>query len=63
MVGGLDGIHLAGPASAELDGNVVVKAARAGIHIDKGSVARVLNNTVQESGVFGIDITGASIAS
>ena len=52
VTGGLDGIHLAGPASAELDGNVVVKAARAGIHIDKGSVARILNNTVQESGAY-----------
>ena len=62
VIGGLDGIHLAGPASAELDGNVVVKAARAGIHIDKGSVARILNNTVQESGAYGIDITGVSLA-
>jgi len=62
VIGGLDGIHLAGPASAELDGNVVVKAARAGIHIDKGSVVRILNNTVQDSGVYGIDITGVSLA-
>jgi nitrous oxidase accessory protein NosD len=62
VTGGLDGIHLAGPASAELDGNVVVKAARAGIHIDKGSVARILNNTIQESGAYGIDITGVSLA-
>ena len=62
VVGGLDGIHLSGPASAELDGNVVVKAARAGIHIDKGSVVRILNNTVQDSGVYGIDITGVSLA-
>jgi nitrous oxidase accessory protein NosD len=62
VIGGLDGIHLAGPASAELDGNVVTKAARAGIHIDKGSVARILNNTVQESGAYGIDITGVSLA-
>ena len=62
VIGGLDGIHLAGPASAELDGNVVVKAARAGIHIDQGSVARILNITVQESGGYGIDITGVSLA-
>ena len=62
VIGGLDGIHLAGPASAELDGNVVIKAARAGIHIDKGSIARILNNTVQDSGAYGIDITGVSLA-
>ena len=62
VVGGLDGIHLSGPASAEIDGNVVVKAAGRGIHIDKGSVVRVLNTTVEESGVIGIDITGTSYA-
>lgn len=62
VVGGLDGIHLSGPASAELEGNVVVKTARAGIHIDKGSVVRVLDSTVQENGAFGIDVTGVSLA-
>ncbi len=62
VVGGLDGIHLSGPASAEIEGNVVMKSAGRGIHIDKGSVARVLNTTVEESGVVGIDITGASYA-
>ena len=62
VIGGLDGIHLAGPASAELDGNTVLKASRAGIHIDKGSIARILNNTVEGSGAYGIDITGVSLA-
>jgi parallel beta-helix repeat protein len=62
VIGGLDGIHLAGPASAELDGNVVRKATRAGIHIDKGSVARILGNTVEDCGAYGIDITGVSLA-
>ena len=33
-----------------------------GIHIDKGSIARILNNTVQENGAIGIDITGVSYA-
>ena len=62
VVGGLDGIHLSGPASAELDGNVVNKTARAGIHIDKGSIARIINNTIEGSGAYGIDITGVSLA-
>ena len=30
VIGGLDGIHLSGPASAEIDGAVVMKTARAG---------------------------------
>jgi len=62
VTGGLDGIHLSGPASTVIDGNVVVKNAGRGIHIDKGSIARILNSTVQDSGGIGIDITGASYA-
>lgn len=45
-----------------IDGNVVVKNKGRGIHIDKGSIARILNTTVQDSGGIGIDITGASYA-
>src|SRR5262245_37654861 len=62
VIGGLDGIHLSGPASAEIDGAVVMKSTRAGIHIDKSSVVRVLNTTVQDSGAMGIDVTGVSVA-
>lgn len=62
VTGGLDGIHLSGPASALIDGNVVVKNTGRGIHIDKGSVARILNTTVEQSGGIGIDVTGASYA-
>jgi parallel beta-helix repeat protein len=62
VTGGQDGIHLSGPASAVIDGNVVVKNSGRGIHIDKGSVARILNTTVEHSGGIGIDITGASYA-
>jgi parallel beta-helix repeat protein len=60
--GGLDGIHLSGPSSAVIDGNVVIKNTGRGIHIDKGSIARILNTTVEQSGGIGIDITGASYA-
>ncbi|MCX7153800.1 MAG: right-handed parallel beta-helix repeat-containing protein [Proteobacteria bacterium] len=62
VTGGQDGIHLSGPASAVLDGNVVTKNSGRGIHIDKGSIARMLNNTVEQSGGIGIDVTGASYA-
>jgi parallel beta-helix repeat protein len=62
VIGGLDGIHLAGPASAEVDGAVVMKTNRAGIHADKGSIIRILNTTVEDSGAMGIDITGTSLA-
>ena len=62
VTGGQDGIHLSGPASAVIDGNVVTKNSGRGIHIDKGSVARILNTTVEQSGSIGIDITGASYA-
>ena len=62
VTGGQDGIHLSGPASAVIDSNVVVKNSGRGIHIDKGSIARILNSTVEESGSIGIDVTGASYA-
>ena len=62
VTGGLDGIHLSGPASAVIDGNVVIKNSGRGIHIDKGSIARILNTTVDGSGGIGIDVTGASYA-
>lgn len=62
VTGGLDGIHLSGPASAEIEHAVVTKVGGRGIHIDKGSVARVLNSTVEGNGVVGIDVTGASYA-
>ena len=62
VTGGQDGIHLSGPASAVIDGNVVIKNSGRGIHIDKGSVARILNTTVEQSGSIGIDVTGASYA-
>ena len=62
VTGGQDGIHLSGPASAVIDGNLVTKNSGRGIHIDKGSIARILNTTVEHSGGIGIDITGASYA-
>ena len=62
VTGGQDGIHLSGPASTVIDGNVVVKNTGRGIHIDKGSIARILNTTVENSGGIGIDVTGASYA-
>jgi parallel beta-helix repeat protein len=62
VTGGLDGIHLSGPASVVIDGNVVTKNSGRGIHIDKGSIARILNTTVEDSGLIGIDVTGASYA-
>lgn len=62
VTGGLDGIHLSGPASGVADGNTVTGNKGRGIHIDKGSIIRLLNNTVENSGGIGIDITGASYA-
>jgi parallel beta-helix repeat protein len=62
VTGGQDGIHLSGPASAVIDGNLVTKNSGRGIHIDKSSIARILNTTVEDSGSIGIDVTGASYA-
>ncbi len=62
VTGGLDGIHLSGPASAVIEGNTVVKNNGRGIHIDKGSIARMLNNTIEENRGMGISVTGTSYA-
>jgi parallel beta-helix repeat protein len=62
VTGGQDGIHLSGPASAVVDGNLVTRNSGRGIHIDKGSVIRILNTTVEFSGGIGIDVSGASYA-
>ena len=42
--------------------SLVIKNSGRGIHIDKGSIARILNTTVDGSGGIGIDVTGASYA-
>jgi parallel beta-helix repeat protein len=39
-----------------------MKTARAGVHIDKGSIARVLNTTIEGAGAMGVDVTGTSYA-
>ena len=62
VTGGQDGIHLSGPASAVIDGNVIVKNAGRGIHIDKGSVAQIINSTIQNSGSAGISVSENSHA-
>jgi parallel beta-helix repeat protein len=62
VTGGQDGIHLSGPASTVIDGNVVIKNSGRGIHIDKGSIARILNTRVEDNGSIGVDVTGASYA-
>lgn len=62
ITGGLDGLHLSGPASGVSDGNTVTGNKGRGVHIDKGSVLRILNTTVENNGLIGIDVTGASYA-
>jgi len=45
--------HLSGPASAVVDGNLVTKNSGRGIHIDKGSIVRILNTTVSRAAASG----------
>jgi parallel beta-helix repeat protein len=62
VTGGRDGIHLSGPASAVIDGNVIINNAQRGIHIDKGSVAQIINNTIQNNRSAGINVAENSYA-
>lgn len=61
VTGGRDGVHLSGPASAVVDGNVIANNLR-GIHLDKGSVAQIINNRVENNRGVGIDISENSYA-
>lgn len=61
LTGGRDGIHLSGPASVVIDGNVIQGNGR-GIHLDKGSIGRIINNTVQNNRGVGINLIENSYA-
>jgi hypothetical protein len=65
LTGGRDGIHLSGAAagaSAIIDGNTIQHTGRYGIHVDSGSVARIINNRIENIPNIGIDITENSHA-
>jgi hypothetical protein len=65
LTGGRDGIHLSGQAagaSAIIDSNVIRQTGRYGIHVDKGSYATIVNNTIENVPSTGIDITENSFA-
>jgi parallel beta-helix repeat protein len=60
--GGVDGIHLSGPAHAIISRNTIEGNSRRGIHVDKGSVAQIMNNTIQGNTGGGIHVTENSTA-
>ena len=60
--GGVDGVHLSGPAHAVIHGNVISGNRGRGIHVDKGSVAQVFDNVVENNDGGGIHITESSMA-
>ena len=63
--GGRDGIHLSGAAagaSATIEGNVIRKTARHGIHMDHSGVSRIAGNTIEDVPGFGIDVGESSVA-
>lgn len=59
--GGYHGIHLSGPASAVIDGNII-QHADVGIHIDKGSLGMIINNTIKKNHHMGIHVNENSYA-
>jgi parallel beta-helix repeat protein len=62
IVGGVDGIHLSGPAHAVIHRNVVSGNRGRGVHVDKGSVAQIYDNVIERNGGGGIHITESSFA-
>jgi len=62
---GRDGIHLsgaAGGAAATIEGNIIRKTGRHGIHMDHSGVSRIAGNTIEEVPGFGIDVGESSVA-
>ena len=62
ILGGVDGIHLSGPAHAVIHGNVISANRGRGIHVDKGSVAQIYDNVIEKNDGGGIHITEHSMA-
>ncbi|HET9386119.1 MAG TPA: right-handed parallel beta-helix repeat-containing protein [Gemmatimonadales bacterium] len=62
ITGGVDGVHLSGPANAVIDGNVITENSGRGIHLDKSSVAQIVNNVISDNGGVGIHVTEQSYA-
>jgi parallel beta-helix repeat protein len=65
ITGGRDGIHLSGAAagaSATIEGNVIRKTGRHGIHMDHSGVSRIAGNTIEDVPAFGIDVGESSVA-
>ena len=60
--GGVDGVHLSGPAHAVIHGNVISGNKGRGIHVDKGSVAQVFDNVIERNDGGGIHVTESSMA-
>ena len=61
IFGGSHGIHLSGPATAVIDGNVISKTGGA-IHFDKGSVGSITNNRIEHNLGMGIHLIENSYA-
>ena len=60
--GGVDGIHLSGPAHAVVNDNVISGNKGRGVHVDKGSVAQIYDNVIEKNDGGGIHITESSMA-
>lgn len=61
LTGGRDGVHLSGPASVVIDTNLIHGNGR-GIHLDKGSIGRIIDNTVEKNRGVGINLIENSYA-
>ena len=62
---GRDGIHLsgaAGGAAATIEGNIIRKTGRHGIHMDHSGVSRIAGNTIEDVPALGIDVGESSVA-
>jgi nitrous oxidase accessory protein NosD len=62
ITGGFNGIHLSGPATAEIANNVIRGSEAGAIHIDKGAIALIYGNIIESNKLCGINVIENSYA-
>lgn len=62
ITGGREGVHIARGGDAIIDGNIIENVGTSGIGVHNIGSARILNNTIQNNPMDGINVIGGSNA-
>ncbi|OGA21888.1 MAG: hypothetical protein A3I02_15840 [Betaproteobacteria bacterium RIFCSPLOWO2_02_FULL_67_26] len=62
IIGGRHGVQLIGGGTGTVDGNLIKNATTHGVGVHNGSVARIVDNTIEQNGFNGICVCEHSVA-